>query len=84
MTRVKYPNELYLLKQSTAFQAAQAGLALTNRDMADGLNVRMPMLKRYRNGLTLFQPDLLYLRSIEDDDIAAFAQAYIKALWFGL
>jgi hypothetical protein len=78
MGRNKYPNQIYLQKQRVAIQNCQT---LTNSQMAAKLGITYAMYKRYLAGTSPLQDDLLYIRSMEDVDIAAFARNLKREMW---
>jgi predicted transcriptional regulator len=78
MGRNKYPNEIYKQKQRAAILNCQT---LTNSQMASKLGITYAMYKRYLAGQSPMPDDLLYIRAMEDVDIAVFARNLKKEMW---
>ncbi len=78
MPRVKYPNQRYLQKQKVAFQETQI---FSDKELAQRLGVTRRMLKLYKSGQVPVPIDLLYIKAMEDVNIAVWGSNFIKHVW---
>ena len=78
MPRIAYPNQKYLQKQKVAFQETQL---LSDKELAQRLGVSRRMLKNYKMGLCPLPVDMLYIRAMEDVNIAVWGSNFIKHIW---